>query len=62
MDIARRDRLAGRRFKPSIYFEYSAVWQKHHEADFDRNEVIGLLRRQAQEMLDEAEKLVDTGV
>lgn len=60
MDVARRDQLVFRRFEPAIYFEYFAVWPKDREADFDRAELVGLLRKAAETMLGEAERLVDT--
>lgn len=59
MDVARRDQLIFRRFEPTIYFEYFAVWPRDREADFDRTELVGLLRKAAETMLEEAERLVD---
>ncbi|MDR5835848.1 LysR family transcriptional regulator [Caballeronia sp. LZ034LL] len=59
MDVARRDRLVYRRFEPAIFFDYFAVWPKDREADFDRDELIALLRQAARGMLEDAERLVD---
>ncbi|KXU93972.1 hypothetical protein CR51_28275 [Caballeronia megalochromosomata] len=60
MDVAWRNRLVYRRFEPAVFFDYFAVWPKNREADFDRDELIALLRQAAQNMLDQAEILVDT--
>jgi DNA-binding transcriptional LysR family regulator len=59
MDVALRDRLVYRRFEPAIFFDYFAVWPSNREADFDRDELIALLRHTAKAMLDNAEELVD---
>lgn len=57
---ANREKLVFRRFEPQVYFEYSAIWLEHRDADPTRAGLVALLRRTSLQMLKEAEKLVDS--
>ena len=54
-----RQKLAFRRFEPRVFFEYSAIWLEHREADTGRSGVVALLKQVSIEMMNEAEKLLD---
>lgn len=58
MHVARSDRLVFRRFEPAVHFEYCAVWPENRDADFDRTQLIAILRRSARQMLEQAEGMV----
>lgn len=54
-----RQKLAFRRFEPRVFFEYSAIWLEHREADPGRSGLVALLKQVSIEMMNEAEKLLD---